>query len=102
MNGKRYKKNRWLIAFGLTKQEFDLLPMIAGGRSAREMSAVFKKKDRIIEKLRCSIYAKLGVQNQVMARAKIMREGLIRARDNRCPTCGRAHDEGFSEQIFSR
>jgi DNA-binding CsgD family transcriptional regulator len=89
MKRKSVKTISWLAAYGLSKQEFALLPMIAAGHSDRKMSETLKKNHRSIQNLRRRVYAKLGVQSQAMARARIVGEGLLPAGNRRCPTCGR-------------
>ena len=86
---KRSESDDWLVFYGLDRQEWALISMIAAGWSKRKMSASLQISYAAIQDRMQRIYAKLGVRNRSLAKVKILREGLLpKPAHCHCPTCG--------------
>ena len=64
---------------GLSQREFEVLLLLAGGRSNQEIAESLVLSVRTVERHINHIYAKLGVHSRSQATALVMREGLLSA-----------------------
>jgi predicted ATPase/DNA-binding CsgD family transcriptional regulator len=63
--------------FGLTPRETEVIPLLAAGRSDREIAAALSISPRTVARHLHSIYSKLGVGSRSAATAIAHREGMV-------------------------
>jgi DNA-binding NarL/FixJ family response regulator len=63
---------------GLTTREVEVLNLVGGGWTSREISGQLGISPKTVENHKQRMFAKLGVQNQAHAVSVAMRQGLIR------------------------
>jgi DNA-binding NarL/FixJ family response regulator len=81
---------------GLTTREVEVLNLVGGGWTSREISGQLGISPKTVENHKQRMFAKLGVQNQAHAVSVAMRQGLIRPEALLDLAAGRHGDERSS------
>ena len=67
---------RGRLPAGLTRREAEVLRLIAGGLSNREVADVLSLSEKTVENHLTSAYGKIGADNRAAASAFVVRHGL--------------------------
>src|SRR5690606_21090690 len=70
-------EERLLLPAGLSPREFEVLHLLAGGRSNQQIADALVLSVRTVERHINHVYAKLGVHSRTQATAYVLREGLL-------------------------